>query len=329
MARRHTIYEVAAAAGVSIATVSRVLTKPDVVSPATREKVMLAVEELSYVPTGAARSLAARSNEAFGLALPELGGPYYAELLSGFEAAAAERGASVMVVLTRGKAHADKAVRRLAGRVDALAVMGGVEISESTLETLRRKVPLVVIAGGATEESFSTENVASARELTGHLLDEHSRTALRFVGDPERAPDVDERHRGFVAAHADRGLEPAPPIRCETLESEGERIADAVLACELAADALVCANDELALALQRTLMRGGLSVPEDVSVTGWDDMMAARYVTPGLTTVRQPVRELGALVVQRIEQLLGGDGASTLERRLPTTVVLRQSCGCA
>ncbi|WP_269452019.1 type 1 periplasmic-binding domain-containing protein [Tessaracoccus coleopterorum] len=108
--------------------------------------------------------------------------------MSGFEAAAADGGASVMLVLTRGRADAEGPVRRLAGRVDAMAVMAGTDVHSSTLEALRNKLPVVTIAGGSGPDSFSTENTASAGELTGHLIDEHGRRRLVFLGDPRRPP---------------------------------------------------------------------------------------------------------------------------------------------
>ncbi|MBK7819570.1 MAG: LacI family DNA-binding transcriptional regulator [Tessaracoccus sp.] len=327
---RHTIYEVAHAAGVSIATVSRALSKPEVVSPGTRERVRAAIERLNYVPDGAARALAARQNEAYALMLPELSGPYYAELLSGFEAAAAETGASVMVTLTKDKGDLDGIARRLAGRVDALAIMGNVHVSQTTLDAIRRKIPVVTFAGNSHGgvESLSTENHASARELTAHLLDQHHRSRLLFLGDPSLAPDIRERHEGFVAAHDERGLACADPIACAPLEAEGEHIGSLVATGDLQTDGLVCANDELALAVQRRLLQDGIDVPRQISVTGWDDMLAARYVTPALTTVRQPVRELGRRVIERIQHLRGNSPNEGHPRRLPTSVVLRQSCGC-
>lgn len=183
---RPTIYAVAERAGVSIATVSRVVSNPDKVAEATRERVRSVIEELNYVPDGAARSLAARSHEAYGLVVPELYGPYYAELLTGFEAAAARRGASVVVLLTRSHADPDLAVRRLAGRVDALTLTGPAGMSAATAAALAAKVPVVGLAGSPLPgiESYSTESVASARALTDHLLDAHGRTRLRFVGSP-------------------------------------------------------------------------------------------------------------------------------------------------
>lgn len=326
----HTIYEVAEAAGVSIATVSRVLTKPEVVSDATRARVEAAIDELNYVPQGAAHSLAARRNGAFGFVVPELDGPYYAELLSGFEEAASVLGRSVLVMLTRGRPGVDQALRRLAGRVDAIAVLGGVEASPSTLAAVGRKLPLVVVANGAPEGvwSFSTENHDSASQLAGHLLDVHRRRRLVFVGDPDLAADVRERHEGFVAAHEARGLRPAEPEACEPVEREGERVAAKIADGAPLVDAAMCANDQLAFAVMRTLAGRGVRVPDDVAVTGWDDIWAARYVTPALTTVSQPLRDLGGLVAERIHQLLDAPRQEPVAHRLPTRVVIRRSCGC-
>lgn len=180
---RPTIYQVAEAAGVSIATVSRMLSAPDRVSPQTREKVQAAIDRLNYVPHGAARSLAARHQEAYGLVLPELSGPYYPELLSGFESAAAEQGASVVLLLSLGKSDVDRAVARLAGRVDAVALMGGAHVSERAVTAVARKIPVVGIAGceKAEVETFTTENVGSARELTTHLLEVHGLRRLSLI----------------------------------------------------------------------------------------------------------------------------------------------------
>ncbi|MFK5647197.1 LacI family DNA-binding transcriptional regulator [Ornithinimicrobium sp. LYQ121] len=325
-----TIYAVAEEAGVSIATVSRVLSNPDRVAPGTRERVLAVIDELNYVPHGAARSLAARTHEAYGLVLPELRGPYYAELITGFESAAAERGASVLMLLTHDKQEPDLAVRRLAGRVDAIALMGGAGVTPSTVAAIGGKVPLVQLAGHEVEgvENFSTESTQSARSLTTHLLVDHGRRQLLFVGSPEGSPDVRRRYDGFVQAHADQGLEAADPVDVDLRETGGQDVARSFARGTLTADGLVCANDELALAVMRGLVEAGLDVPGQVAVTGWDDWMAARYVTPGLTSVRQPVRELGRLGAERLSGVLADPDAPEPDHRLSTSVVLRGSCGC-
>ncbi|WP_083707322.1 LacI family DNA-binding transcriptional regulator [Intrasporangium flavum] len=324
-----TIYSVAERAGVSIATVSRVLQGADVVSETTRRKVLDAVDALNYVPLGAARSLAVRHHEAYGLVLPELTGPYYAELLLGFETRAAELGQSVTLLLTEGKVDAARAVRRLATRVDALAVLGSAAMPPAVARALHGRKPVVIIAGEPQDgiESVTAENAHSAAELTAHVLG-HGRRRLLFVGDPAGAPDIAERHAGFVAAHHDLGLEPAEPVRVPFREADGELVADRLLSGELDADALVCANDELALSIMTRLQDAGRDVPGDVAVVGWDDVMTARYVRPGMTTVRQPVRELGELAAERLHQRVQGGELPSERRLLPTRVVIRGSCGC-
>jgi LacI family transcriptional regulator len=323
--RGATIYSVAAEAGVSIATVSRVLQGSPVVSERTRRKVLAAVDELDYLPSGAARSLAVRHHDTYGLVLPELSGPYYAELLVGFETRAAELDQSVMLMLAGAKEDRDRAVRTLATRVDGIAVLG----SDAAHVGSTGK-PVVIIAGHARNgiEAIAAENHEGARRLTEHLLAEHGRTNLRFVGDTDAAPDLLERYEGFAAAHDERGLTPAEPVRAEFRERDGTAVAEQLLAGEFTADALVCGNDELALAVMDGLIRGGVDVPADIAIVGWDDVMASRYVRPGLTTVRQPVHELGVLAADRLHELVSGATPSAERRVLATEVVIRSSCGC-
>lgn len=325
-----TIYSVAELAGVSIASVSRVLQGSTAVSDRTREKVLAAVEQLNYVPLGAARSLAVRHHEAHGLVLPELTGPYYAELLLGFETRAAEYGQSVVLLLAQGKKDLARAVRQLATRVDGLAMLGSASIPDGVVMSLHGSKPVVLIAGDEHPgvEAIGAENVHSAEELVGHLF-QHGRSRLLFVGDPDVAPDVRDRYHGFVRAHEAAGLTPAEPARIAFQEADGTVFADRVLAGELTADALVCANDELALSIMHRLQDCGVDVPGDVAVVGWDDVMTARYVRPGLTTVRQPVHELGALAADRLHERVSGAPAREDLQVLPTTVVIRESCGCA
>jgi len=322
--RGATIYSVADQAGVSIATVSRVLQGSSLVSERTTRKVLDAVAALDYLPSGAARSLAVRHHDTYGLVLPELSGPYYAELLVGFETRAAELDQSVMLVLADTKEDRDLAVRTLATRVDGIALFG----SEAAHVGASGK-PVVVIAGHARAgiEAIAAENVEGARLLTEHLF-EHGRTNLRFVGDTDAAADLLERYEGFVAAHEQRGLTPADPVRAEFRERDGTAVAERLLAGDFTADALVCGNDELALAVMARLTDGGVAVPGDMAIVGWDDVMTSRYVRPGLTTVRQPVQELGALAADRLHDLVSGAAPSAERRVLATQVVIRSSCGC-
>ncbi|QGN58704.1 LacI family DNA-binding transcriptional regulator [Nostocoides sp. HKS02] len=325
-----TIYSVAERAGVSIASVSRVLQGSTAVSDRTRDRVLQAVDDLRYVPLSAARSLAVRHHEAHGLVLPELSGPYYSELVLGFESRASELGQSVVLILAEGKHDLTRAVRKLATRVDGIAMLGSAAIPEATVTALHGSKPVVLIAGEALPDidAISAENTSSAQALTEHLL-AHGRRKLLFVGDPDAGPDIRDRYAGFVAAHAKRRRRAAPPVRIPLRESAGTVMADGVLTGEHVADALVCANDELALAIMKRLREGGVRTPDDLAIVGWDDAMTARYIEPGLTTVRQPVRELGALAADRLHARITGAAAEQSTQVIPTHLVIRSSCGCA
>ncbi len=313
----------------SIATVSRVLHGSPAVSDTARDKVLSAVDRLDYVPSGAARSLAVRQFEAHGLVLPELRGPYYSELLLGFEARAAELEQSVVVVLADGNRDLDHALRRLATRVDGIAMLGSIAAQECAARTMRGPKPVVVVGGDPAlgVETICAENVSSAQALTEHLF-AHGRTDLLFVGDPDGAPDVRLRLEGFRAAHRARGRPAADPVRIQFRESDGVAFVDRLLARRHTADGLVCANDELAVSVMARLAERGVDVPGDLAVVGWDDVMTARYVSPGLTTVRQPVHRLGALAAEALHAQVTGARQRTRCRVLPTDIVIRGSCGC-
>ncbi len=195
-----TIYSVAERAGVSIASVSRVLQGSTAVSEKTRQRVLAAAEELEYVPLAAARNLAVRHHEAHGLVLPELSGPYYSELLMGFESRAAELGQSVVLMLAEGKGDLVRAVRKLATRVDGLAMLGSSAIPDATVTALHGAKPVVLIAGDPLPDidTVASENTHSAEEITAHVIGHGHRTIL-FVGDPASGPDFRDRYAGFVA----------------------------------------------------------------------------------------------------------------------------------
>lgn len=323
-----TIYAVAERAGVSIATVSRALRRPDEVTAAKREAVVRAVLELDYVPHGAARSLAANTHAAHGLVLPELEGPYWSEVLVGYEGMAGELGQSVVLVLAKGKRDIAAATRDLASRVDGLTVVGSGGLPTSVVSRLAERVPLVVLAGSPTPgaDLVRSENTQAAAELTGRLLDS-GRTALLFVGDPDAAVDVRERYDGFVAAHRERDRVATAPVRVPFEEAAGRAVADRVLRRRHRPDGLVCANDELALAALDRLLDRGVDVPGEVAVTGWDDIHAARWVRPRLTTVRQPVRSLAGLAARLLQTRIEAGGAAAATHSVPSVPVYRESCG--
>ncbi|MDX3002883.1 LacI family DNA-binding transcriptional regulator [Kribbella solani] len=326
--RPATIYDVAAHAKLSIATVSRVLQGTGPVSAKARERVDQAARELNYVPLRAARSLAVQRHEAHGLVLPDLAGPFYGDLLMGYERWAGEHGQSVVITVTHGNPDPRRTVMDLAGRVDGIVVHGNA-LDIPTIQGLRKAgVPLVLIAHPPVTgcDSVRSESAASAEQLTTRLLD-HGRKNLQFVGDPASSHDVSERYAGFAKAHELRELHVPKPVPVPLTEEAGRTLAEKVLQARNRPDGQVCANDELALALVASFVRNGIRVPEDIVVTGWDDVMAARYVSPGLTTVRQPMAELGRVAAERLHERVTGVRTRARNDVLATQLVLRDSCG--
>lgn len=293
-------------------------------------RVEAAIRELDYVPSGAARSLAAKAHSAHGLILPDLRGQYWADLIVGYESAAGELGQSVVLVIATTKRDVASAARDLVGRVDGITVAGASGLPTAAVTNLAHTLPVVVVSGHHTPgaDLVRAESVNAAEALTGRLLDS-GRRHLAFVGDPGLAIDVDERHEGFVRAHHVRGLRPAKPLPAVLEEEAGRQVARLVLRRKRVPDGLVCANDLLALGVIDHLVDEGVDVPGRIAVTGWDDIHAAALIRPRLTTVRQPVRELAALAARRLQDRIAGVQAPGDPAPLACAPVIRQSCGTA
>lgn len=328
---RSTIRDVARHAGVSIATVSRVIRESGTVRPDTRDRVIAAAQELEYVPSQLGRQLAERRHAANGIVFPDLSGPYYAEVVLGYEAVASELRRSVLILSTHGRADADDAVRDMAGRCDGLVLLGRTVSDEVVEHIVARGGQVVLVARPRVGDidSVNAENHDSAAALGQHLLAGGART-VAFVGDPAVSPDVAERWDGLRAALAPGGAQ----VELFAVEEFGEQTGIAAAGRLLdergpddLPDTLVCANDELALGALQRLQAAGVDVPGAVQVTGWDDVMAARYA--GLTTVRQPMRDLGAVAARVLDERITGSRREPRHELLPTELVVRGSTRAA
>lgn len=320
-----TIYEVAERAGVSIATVSRALRDSNLVAAPTRRRVQRVAEELRFRPSRAGRALAEGQHAANGIVFPELSGPYYAEVVLGYEEVVAELGRSVLILATKGR-DAAEAVLELAGRVDGMVIMGRTVGDEVVTRIADTGLPLVLLARPPVGliDTVTADNERGARELTAHLLG-HGHRRLAFLGDPGESPDVAGRYAGFRRALVDGGLPDAPdPTPCAFDVRAGYATATELLS-RARPDAMVCANDEVALGALRAAEDLGLSVPGDLALTGWDDIMAADYAR--LTTVNQSMRELGATAARWLDERIQGTSTEARREVLPTRLVVRGSCG--
>jgi LacI family transcriptional regulator len=328
-----TIYEVARRAGVSIATVSRTLRDSDLVAPQTRARVLAAARDLNFTPSRLGRSLAEGRHAATGIVFPDLTGPYYAEVVLGYEEVVADLGRSVLILATHGRRDAAAQVLELAGRVDGMAVMGRT-VGDDVVESIAASgLPVVLLARDPVPivDTVCADNEHSARELAVHLL-QHGYRRFAFLGDPDNSPDVAGRYSGFVAGLRAGGVRAPAPVRTAYDIEAGRSACETLLVGRDRPQAIVCANDEVALGVHIAAETAGLRIPDDVAVTGWDDVMAAGFA--GLTTVRQPMRELGATAARwlhdRITERNTDRARTPAEARrevLSTQLIVRRSCG--
>ena len=326
-----TISQVAARAGVSIATVSRVANGTGQVASATRERVSLAIEELGFRPSHFGRALVSRRHGAVGVVLPGLSGPYHSEVIAGFEQAAVEARLAVLILGTHLLEGSSDRVLDLASRVDGLVVLGGSVVDDGVVDRLvDRGFPVVLMAGLPHERATSVrvESRDAVRLLTRHLVEEHGHTDLAFLGNPTDSPDGSERWEGYRRARAELGLSvDDEPVRCGHDQAGGMQAAAEVMQRPSRPRAVVCANDEVALGVLVYALGHGIKVPDDLALVGFDSLPVSALTRPGITSVRQPMRELGRRTLEELRAVID-HGAPPHDVVIPTEVVLRDSCGC-
>jgi LacI family transcriptional regulator, galactose operon repressor len=336
-----TVYEVASRAGVSTATVSRVVHGSALVHPDTRDRVLAVIEELGYVPDGSAQGLSRRRKDIIGLAGLERGvtevgiektSPLFMdELVHAVEAVL--RGTDCSLLLTFGRAGEpfQRRIRSLSGKVDGLLIAEEV-MPPAQLRALARRIPVVSIAGRRGEPGLdvvSVDNTAGIRALAGHLMGDHGYRRVGFLAGPADSPDARDRLAAMsrsVAGYPGSVLDPV--LDGDFSEASGAAAARRLLDAGRLPDAIACANDQMAIGLLLALQQRGVAVPGDVAVTGFDDIYASRVVTPALTTVGQPFRELGHRAAQRLRARIEDRELAPRTEVLPTQCQVRASCGC-
>lgn len=326
-----TIEQVAARAGVSRSTVSRVVNGGARVSPDALEAVRRAIAELNYVPNRAARSLASRQTHAIALVVPEdttrfFGDPFFAAVVTGIS----ERMSTsdhVLNLFIASDDPGDKTTSYLrGGNVDGAIVVSH-HTSDTYLERIADAVPLVF--GGRPirerEEDYwvDVDNVAGARTAVEHLI-ARGRRRIGTVTGPLDMPAGVDRLRGFETALAEAGLEPGPVVDGAFTIDGGGAAARRLLERGEAFDALFVASDLMARGVIPVLRDADLRVPEDVAIVGFDDSPLATNIGPALTTMRQPSRLQGWTMVDVLLARLAGQSPPRVTI-LPTELVIRET----
>lgn len=326
-----TIEQVAALAGVSRSTVSRVLGGGSRVSPRALKAVHAAIDELNYVPNRAARSLASRQTQAIALVVPEdttrfFGDPFFAAIVTGINARLATTDHVLNLFIASDDAS-DKTTRYLrGGNVDGAIVVSH-HTSDTYIDRIADAVPLVF--GGRTvsrregDYVVDVDNVAGGAAATRHLIGADCRRIAMIAGPPDMPAGID-RLEGYREALAEAGLDEGPVAYGDFTLAGGAEAARQLLAAGERFDGLFVASDLMARGALGVLREAGRRVPEDVRVIGFDDSPIATNVTPHLTTVRQPSRLQGETMADVLLARLRGEDPPHLTV-LPTEVVPRDT----
>ncbi len=332
-----TIRDVALRAGVSTATVSRVLAGIGNPRPDTAAAVAAAANELGYRPSGVARSLRMKRTRTLGLIVTDIQNPFFPELVQAADMAARSLGYSILLGSAANDEHRamhylDLMVDR---RVDGMIIASSQLSDDSWQWLLSSPVPVVVVNSeptGLPVTVITSDNIGGARQAVEHLVGlGHRRIA--YVRGSEAFTADGPRLLGFRQACRAAGLDGA---RCPELSGDaqvdgGERAATEILDRGLAVTAIACYNDLTAIGVLRALRAARRRVPEKMSVIGCDDIAAASWVVPSLTTVAQQKSEMGRLAVEHLAGALGGleDAGTPRTILLPMVLRERESTGPA
>jgi len=327
MSFRVSIADVAREAGVSRQTVSRALNNKGEISNATLHRVQEVIDRLDYRPSSIARGLATRHTRTIGLIVPDIANPFFADIGRGADDAAHEAGYSLLLcnAVEDPDREADL-LRTLEQRAVDGVVLCSSRLPEDDLADLVKRHDAVVLINRSLAGSGSVcvDDARGTASVVQHLLGSGRRRIGLLVG-PQMSHSSRERARGYAEALRAAGEEPDPTLtkRCDVPDIEGGyRAARALLGARPDVDGMICHNDLVATGALRVCAELGRRVPDDVAVTGADDVLLASLVTPALTTLRIDRQAIGAAALRMlIDQLHGASGACNMLVFQPELVV--------
>jgi LacI family repressor for deo operon, udp, cdd, tsx, nupC, and nupG len=327
-----TIQDVARAAGVSTATVSRVFSAPELVIETTRQRVMAVVAQLGYEPNFAAKSLRTLRTEKILVTVPDISNPFFSQVIRGVEEAALAAGYSVLLGDTRHEEAREEQYAAMFRRkeADGLIFLGH-RLPETLADMVASKGARTPIVNGCefrpglAVSSAHIDNEGAAAEVMEHLYGlGHARIGV--VTGPLASPISSDRLSGVLSAAQRHGRASALRISIGDFSIEsGVRQAGELLDEPGRPTAIFCFSDEMAMGALEAIRRRGLSCPKDVSLVGFDDIRFARHLDPQLTTVSQPMEEIGHEVVRLLLDILSGRATTLQNVTLPHELVVRAS----
>jgi LacI family transcriptional regulator len=329
--RGSTIKDVASRAGVSVATVSRVLNEKGLVREETIRRVLDAAAALNYVPHGGAKSLSTRRTSTVGVVLPDLHGEFFSEMIRGIDVAARRRGYHLLVSGSHSEWSEMSAVLlAVRGRVDGMIVMAPELEAERIASWLPTGLPVVLLNGRAEGAwSVAVDNTQGTGSMMQHLFSLGHRE-IAYISGPEGNADATERLRTWRAAMQEAGVGRLDELLVpgDFSETAGYEAGYTILSRERRPTAVFAANDAMAIGALCAIREQGVRVPQEMAVVGFDDIPIARFVSPPLTTVSVEIAELGRQAFELFLEASEQDREPRLQV-LPTHLVIRESCGRA
>lgn len=330
-----TLKEIGDLAGVSSATVSRVINNHPSVRPAVRARVQAIIAETGFQPNAAARTLAGQRSQIVGLVIPQTASmlftdPYFPRLIQGITQACQAHDYTLSLFLF----HAVEDESRLFDRILQRQLLDGIilvanRVGDPLVAELRAgKLPFVLV-GRDTSRGVSfvdVDNEAGAYTATSHLI-RLGYQRIAHIGGPAHNLAAAQRLQGYLSALHDRGRQPSQQLMANGDFTEAGGYAAMRELLPQQPDAVFAASDTMALGALRALQSAGLAVPGDVALLGFDDLPAAATLTPGLTTVRQPIRQAGAMALETLLDVIEQGALPARRLVLPAELVIRESCG--
>ncbi|WP_134698690.1 LacI family DNA-binding transcriptional regulator [Ammoniphilus sp. YIM 78166] len=326
------IKDVARKANVSIATVSRVISKPETVAAETIKKVTEVIEELNYQPNAAARQLRMSETKTILVVVPDITNTFFSRVLSGIESVAMKN--EYQVLLGNAASHVvdfeNGYLNALRQRKADGMILLTAGIESSAVDEIAREYPLVLACEyieGLSVPTVSIDNVSGARKATEYLI-ELGHERIGMISGPMNSVLGRDRIKGFYQAMARNQLEVNPVLVQEgdfSYES-GYNLMEKLLALKHGPTAIFAANDEMAFGIINAIESKGLRVPDDISVIGFDDIKFSSIFKPGLSTISQPAFQIGTKAMELLIRLLKRKEIRKTQYLLESQLVLRDSC---
>ncbi|ASN06248.1 LacI family DNA-binding transcriptional regulator [Virgibacillus necropolis] len=323
-----TIKDVAKLAGVAVSTASYALNNSNKISLATKKKVEAAAKTLNYMKNGFASDLKRTKTNTIALILSDLSGPFYSELIQGVQDVTTSNGYDLIACSSIGGPQSTAVKFLREKRVDGAIILAHNISDEITLESARKGFPLVVLDRDLENEfvyHVDVDNVHGGYLATEYLI-KNGHDKIAYVSGPSNTYDNELRFQGYMNALNHHGItyQPRWKLSGDFTREGGYRATKLLIAQRDLPQGIFYANDEMAIGGLQAFKNHGINIPNDISIIGFDDIQLAEYVSPPLTTIKQPKYEAGALSVHLIFQLLAGDNVDH-HYKLSTELIERKS----